>query len=85
MNFEIGTICNILMIISFFCGAFNYIVIRPLNKSIKDLKDSVTTLSDTVKAFEHEKDELDKRVVRVEEKADQHEHRIDILEHLKNF
>ena len=80
MQFDLNAIGGILAIISFFCGAFNYVVIRPLNKSIHDLKESVSALADTAKAFEREKDEIDKRVVKLEERTDQHERRLVLID-----
>ena len=80
MQFDLNAIGGILAIISFFCGAFNYVVIRPLNKSIQDLKESVSALAQTAKAFEREKDEIDKRVVKLEEKTDQHERHLELID-----
>lgn len=80
MQLDLNTIGGILAIISFFCGAFNYVVIRPLNKSIQDLKDSVSALAKTAQAFEREKDEIDKRVVKLEERTDQHERHLDLID-----
>lgn len=61
-------------------GGINFIVIRPLGVMIVQLKDVVQDLQRTIKEAEIARQDMDKRLVRVEESTKSAHHRIDGFE-----
>ena len=61
-------------------GGINFIVIRPRGVMIVQLKDVVQDLQRTIKEAEIARQDMDKRLVRVEESTKSAHHRIDGFE-----
>lgn len=79
MNISLETMGQIITIFGFCCASFNYIVIKPLRRSMDGLKASVEILSATVDNHHKEQAEIDKRVIKVEQQCEFAHQRIDIL------
>jgi prefoldin subunit 5 len=64
-----------------FVGAgINLIVIKPLGSAITALKDTILDLKNAIENTEKARQDMDKRLVRVEESTKSAHHRIDGLE-----
>jgi prefoldin subunit 5 len=70
-----------LITIAVFVGAgINLIVIKPLGSAITALKDTILDLKNAIENTEKARQDMDKRLVRVEESTKSAHHRIDGLE-----
>ena len=75
-------IAQSVVIAGFLTGAFSYIVLTPLNKSIEGLRTIVQELKDELRYSEQRRHELQERVAKVEASAASAHHRIDRLDNL---
>ena len=75
-------IAQSVVIAGFLTGAFSYIVLTPLNKSIESLRTIVQELKDELRYSEQRRHELQERVAKVEASAASAHHRIDRLDNL---
>ena len=84
------------VIATFLCGAFSYVVLKPLketianqsysfDKSIATLNATVSDLRSVVRNAETQRNALQERVAKVEASAASAHHRIDRLDHLEHF
>ena len=78
----LNTVAQSVAIAGFFAGAFSYIVLTPLNKSIEGLRTIVSELKDELRYSEQRRNELQERVAKVEESAASSHHRIDRIDRL---
>ena len=76
----INTVAQSVVIAGFLTGAFSYIVLTPLNKSIEGLRAVVNEMKDELRYSEQRRHELQERVIKVEASAASAHHRIDRLE-----
>jgi len=76
----LNTVAQSVAIAGFFAGAFSYIVLTPLNKSIEGLRTIVSELKDELRYSEQRRNELQERVAKVEASAASAHHRIDRLD-----
>ncbi len=76
----LNTVAQSVAIAGFFAGAFSYIVLTPLNKSIEGLRTIVSELKDELRYSEQRRNELQERVAKVEAAAASAHHRIDRLD-----
>ena len=76
----INTIAQSVVIAGFLTGAFSYIVLTPLNKSIEGLRVIVSELKDELRYSEQRRHELQERMVAVEASVSSAHKRIDRLE-----
>lgn len=67
-------------IAGFFAGAFSYIVLTPLNKSIEGLRTIVSELKDELRYSEQRRNELQERVAKIEASAASDHHRLDRID-----
>ena len=81
----INTVAQSVVIAGFLTGAFSYIVLTPLNKSIEGLRAVVNEMKDELRYSEQRRHELQERVAKVEASAAQAHHRIDRLDNLEHF
>jgi septal ring factor EnvC (AmiA/AmiB activator) len=75
-------IAQSVVIAGFLTGAFSYIVLTPLNKSIESLRTIVQEMKDELRYSEQRRHELQERVAKVEASAASAHHRIDRLDNL---
>lgn len=54
------------VLVSFICGVFSYVVIRPLNTSINQLSNAIQDIERLITAIDTREHEFDKRLVVVE-------------------
>lgn len=73
----LNTVAQSVAIAGFFAGAFSYIVLTPLNKSIEGLRTIVSELKDELRYSEQRRNELQERVAKVEAAAASAHHRLD--------
>ena len=73
----INTVAQSVVIAGFLTGAFSYIVLTPLNKSIEGLRTIVQELKDELRYSEQRRHELQERVAKVEASA---HHRLDRID-----
>ena len=78
----INTVAQSVVIAGFLTGAFSYIVLTPLNKSIEGLRTIVQEIKDELRYSEQRRHELQERVAKVEASAASAHHRIDRLDNL---
>ena len=78
----LNTISQSVCIAGFFAGAFSYIVLTPLNKSIEGLQTIVQELKDELRYNEQRRNELQERVAKIEESAASAHHRLDRLDNI---
>ena len=78
----INMVAQSVVIAGFLTGAFSYIVLTPLNKSIEGLRTIVQELKDELRYSEQRRHELQERVAKVEASAASAHHRIDRLDNL---
>ena len=78
----ISMIAQSVVIAGFLTGAFSYIVLTPLNKSIESLRTIVQEMKDELRYSEQRRHELQERVAKVEASAASAHHRIDRLDNL---
>lgn len=78
----INMVAQSVVIAGFLTGAFSYIVLTPLNKSIEGLRTIVQELKDELRYSEQRRHELQERVAKVEASASSAHHRIDRLDNL---
>lgn len=78
----VNMIAQSVVIAGFLTGAFSYIVLTPLNKSIEGLRTIVQELKDELRYSEQRRHELQERVAKVEASAASAHHRIDRLDNL---
>ena len=78
----INTIAQSVVIAGFLTGAFSYIVLTPLNKSIEGLRTIVQELKDELRYSEKRRHDLQERVAKVEASAASAHHRIDRIDRL---
>jgi septal ring factor EnvC (AmiA/AmiB activator) len=76
----INTIAQSVVIAGFLTGAFSYIVLTPLNKSIEGLRTIVQELKDELRYSEKRRHDLQERVAKVEASAASAHHRIDRID-----
>ena len=81
MNLDIiaalGQIAAVLTVLG---GLFSYAVIRPLNESIKALKDTVDEMRREIKEGRKQRQELEVHLAEVDQSVRSAHHRIDALE-----
>ncbi len=81
VNMEIiNTVAQSVVIAGFLTGAFSYIVLTPLNKSIEGLRTIVQELKDELRYSEQRRHELQERVAKVEASAASAHHRLDRID-----
>lgn len=68
------------VIVLFFAGVFNYVILTPLNKSIKTLQTTINEINKDAKEREEKRIAMDLRLVKCEESTRTAHHRIDHLE-----
>lgn len=78
----VNMIAQSVVIAGFLTGAFSYIVLTPLNKSIEGLRTIVQELKDELRYSEQRRHELQERVAKVEASAASAHHRLDRLDNL---
>ena len=78
----VNMIAQSVVIAGFLTGAFSYIVLTPLNKSIEGLRTIVQELKDELRYSEQRRHELQERVAKVEASAASAHHRIDRIDRL---
>jgi septal ring factor EnvC (AmiA/AmiB activator) len=78
----LNMIAQSVVIAGFLTGAFSYIVLTPLNKSIEGLRTIVQELKDELRYSEQRRHDLQERVAKVEASAASAHHRIDRLDNL---
>jgi septal ring factor EnvC (AmiA/AmiB activator) len=78
----LNMIAQSVVIAGFLTGAFSYIVLTPLNKSIEGLRTIVQELKDELRYSEQRRHELQERVAKVEASAASAHHRIVRLDNL---
>ena len=78
----LNMIAQSVVIAGFLTGAFSYIVLTPLNKSIEGLRTIVQELKDELRYSEQRRHELQERVAKVEASAASAHHRLDRLDNL---
>jgi septal ring factor EnvC (AmiA/AmiB activator) len=78
----VNMIAQSVVIAGFLTGAFSYIVLTPLNKSIESLRTIVQEMKDELRYSEQRRHELQERVAKVEASAASAHHRIDRLDNL---
>ena len=76
----INTVAQSVVIAGFLTGAFSYIVLTPLNKSIEGLRTIVQELKDELRYSEQRRNELQERVAKVEASAANAHHRLDRID-----
>ena len=83
MQLEIlNSVAQSVVIAGFLTGAFSYIVLTPLNKSIEGLQTIVQELKDELRYNEQRRNELQERIAKVEESAASAHHRLDRLDNI---
>ncbi len=78
----VNMIAQSVVIAGFLTGAFSYIVLTPLNKSIEGLRTIVQELKDELRYSEKRRHELQERMVAVEASAESAHKRINRLDNL---
>lgn len=78
----VNMIAQSVVIAGFLTGAFSYIVLTPLNKSIESLRTIVQEMKDELRYSEQRRHELQERVAKVEASTASAHHRIDRLDNL---
>jgi F0F1-type ATP synthase membrane subunit b/b' len=78
----INAVAQSVVIAIFLTGAFKYVVLTPLNKSIEGLRAIVQELKDELHYSEQRRHELQERVAKVEASAASAHHRIDRIDNL---
>jgi hypothetical protein len=76
----INNIAQIVIIAGFIGGGINYFIIQPLGSAIAALKETIQDLQKMIREGESARQEMDKRLVRVEESTKSAHHRMDGLE-----
>ena len=76
----INTVAQSVVIAGFLTGAFSYIVLTPLNKSIEGLRTIVQELKDELRYSEQRRHELQERVAKVEAGVANANHRLDRID-----
>lgn len=72
-----GSIVSVLML----CGIiFNFSVIKPLNESVRSLRDCIAELRRQLSETEAKRQKMAERLSRVEESAEHAHHRLDVME-----
>ena len=67
------------------CGViFNFSVIKPLNESVRSLRDCVVELRRQLTDTEAKRQQMAERLSRVEEATGHVQHRLDVIEHRQN-
>lgn len=78
----VNMIAQSVVIAGFLTGAFSYIVLTPLNKSIEGLRTIVQELKDELRYSEKRRHELQERMVAVEASVESAHKRINRLDNL---
>lgn len=76
----LGTIAQIAAIAAVVGGAFSYFVIKPLSENISKLGRLLDEMRDDLKQERIEREEINQRLIRVEERTKSNSHRIDKIE-----
>lgn len=72
-----GSLVSVLML----CGIiFNFSVIKPLNESVRGLRDCIVELRRQLTDTEAKRQKMAERLSRVEESAEHAHHRLDVME-----
>lgn len=77
MEEMIASIAQSTVIIAFFCGVFSYVVIKPFNESIANLRELVVELKAEFKQEHERREEMYRRLIAVEQSAKSAHHRLD--------
>lgn len=73
----VGSVVSVLML----CGIiFNFSVIKPLNQSVRNLRDCIAELRRQLTETEAKRQEMAERLSRVEEATGLAQHRLDVIE-----
>ena len=67
------------VILSFVGAVFSFVVLRPLNSAIAELRDTIKDLGHDVYAIEERRHDLELKVAEVDQRARSAHHRIDTL------
>ena len=78
----LNSVAQSVVIAGFLTGAFSYVVLAPLNKSIEGLQSIVQELKDELRYNEQRRNELQERVAKIEESAASAHHRLDRLDNI---
>lgn len=76
----ISTASQSTIVLAFVGAVFSYVVLRPLNSAIRELRSMIREIRVELHKSEEKRQEMDKRLVRVEESAKSAHHRMDGLE-----
>jgi prefoldin subunit 5 len=80
VEINLGNLAQLITIAGFIGVGINLIVIKPLGNAIMALKETITDLKNAIENTEKARQDMDKRLVRVEESAKSAHYRIDGLE-----
>lgn len=75
----LGTAAQVTIILSFFGAAFSYMILRPLNASINELKASIDKLSSKFERADERQRSLEVRVAEIDQRARSAHHRMDVI------
>ena len=68
------------VVLSFVCGVFSFVILRPLNTAISELRDTIKELRKDVYTNEERRHDLEIKVAEVDQSARSAHHRIDTLQ-----
>lgn len=74
---EWGTIAAQSTVVLFLCGIFKYVILNPLDRSIKSLQKMLEAMRDEEKQREEKRQAMDLRLARAEESIKSAHHRVD--------
>jgi prefoldin subunit 5 len=80
VEINLGNLVQLITIAVFVGAGINLIVIKPLGSAITALKDTILDLKNAIENTEKARQDMDKRLVRVEESTKSAHHRIDGIE-----
>lgn len=75
----LGTMAQITIILSFFGAAFSYMILRPLNSAITQLRESIDKLSAKFERVDERQRCLEVRVAEIDQRARSAHHRLDVI------
>ena len=70
---------QLVVVLGFFGGAFSYVVLRPLNRSIEDLRDLINEMKADLRQSRVDQYEMGVKLAEVEQRARSAHHRLDEL------
>lgn len=78
---DINSLVAYTIVATFFAGAFSYVVLKPLNKSIEDLQLIMKGLREELKKSEERRHALEVKVAEIDQSTRSAHHRLD--DHIK--